>query len=439
MAIPTLTLDPAFTGTLLETDDVWLNSETNTLVSLDDFANQTIHLDLGTATTFLTDGRPFDSVILASLTSDSAVLVGEYDEGRLFRFADNAVIGSDDLARMFFFTAEFQTFGTINFDGEFRMSLRTIEMDGSLDPDSPNIQVNFIQSDMTERKAIVDSTTVYGDITTDIYTKLDFGYSRVFGTLEAHNDVRTYAAGIDGQIRLNGEATLNLDAALTTFRGFNEARNDTVLKGDDGDNLVFGTGTVDIFGRVNMGNGWDTVSLNGAVDGNIAMAQGNDSLTLAGSAIAKVTLGKGNDVLDMSGVTKGKVTAYGGSGADVMIGSQVKDTLIGDGGNDTITGGGGADVLIGKKGADTFVFEAGDSGTKARDQIRDFKTAQGDKIDVSAIASTFNATGIFSSTAGEVIASGQYVKIDIDGDGVSDFEINMRSDLGLVESDFILV
>ncbi len=64
--------------------------------------------------------------------------------------------------------------------------------------------------------------------------------------------------------------------------------------------------------------------------------------------------------------------------------------------------------------------------------------ALGDADGPFAGAGTFNGTGAFTSTAGEVITQGKLVLVDIDGDGSSDFEINMRTDLGLTSSDFFL-
>src|SRR5262249_34844217 len=86
---------------------------------------------------------------------------------------------------------------------------------------------------------------------------------------------------------------------------------------------------------------------------------GND--TISDPAPATVCGGAGNDSITMSGNT---VTAFGGSGADTIIGSNLasdsiyagsgsdsvlgnlfNDTVFGGAGNDTINGGGGTDLL----------------------------------------------------------------------------------------------
>jgi Ca2+-binding RTX toxin-like protein len=55
------------------------------------------------------------------------------------------------------------------------------------------------------------------------------------------------------------------------------------------------------------------------------------------------------------------------------------DRIDGGAGNDVIVGGGGHDILIGGPGADHFVFAPG-SGV---DDILDFSSAEGDRIDLS--------------------------------------------------------
>jgi Ca2+-binding RTX toxin-like protein len=73
---------------------------------------------------------------------------------------------------------------------------------------------------------------------------------------------------------------------------------------------------------------------------------------------------------------------------DVLTGTDGADKLNGLAGNDTLIGGLGKDTLTGGIGADVFKFKlVNDSSTlpKQADTITDFKHAQGDKIDLSAI------------------------------------------------------
>ncbi|MFJ1340757.1 immunoglobulin-like domain-containing protein, partial [Pseudomonas caricapapayae] len=87
--------------------------------------------------------------------------------------------------------------------------------------------------------------------------------------------------------------------------------------------------------------------------------------------------GKGNDIL-LGGA--GKDTLIGGAGNDTLLGGEGIDTLLGGEGNDILIGGKGDDILNGGGGADTFVWKAGDTG---KDVIKDFKPAEGDRLDLS--------------------------------------------------------
>lgn len=104
--------------------------------------------------------------------------------------------------------------------------------------------------------------------------------------------------------------------------------------------------------------------------------------------------GGGEDVIFTRG---GADSLWGGTGNDVLNAGAQEDRLFGEAGsdklyggtqNDRLTGGAGRDYLSGGAGGDRFIFTArSDSGTTAatRDQILDFRHAQGDKIDLSAI------------------------------------------------------
>lgn len=145
-------------------------------------------------------------------------------------------------------------------------------------------------------------------------------------------------------------------------------------------------------------------------DGSSYSGMGNDTITIDSftNADAAKTIwgGSGADLfvyndteghaLALSEDTNGTVsidgsTAYmnaaifgfeglgGGSGDDMLTGNGYGNILLGGAGNDTLTGGGGSD---------TFVWLLGDQGTAdapARDVIKDFKKAEGDKLDLSSL------------------------------------------------------
>jgi Ca2+-binding RTX toxin-like protein len=70
---------------------------------------------------------------------------------------------------------------------------------------------------------------------------------------------------------------------------------------------------------------------------------------------------------------------------DIISGLAGNDILSGGGGNDTLNGGAGNDTLNGGAGADRFVLDSGYSFQIDEDVIEDFRGAQGDRIDVSAL------------------------------------------------------
>ncbi|WP_230388528.1 immunoglobulin-like domain-containing protein, partial [Pseudomonas putida] len=89
-----------------------------------------------------------------------------------------------------------------------------------------------------------------------------------------------------------------------------------------------------------------------------------------------LTGGNGNDIL------------FGQGGIDRLDGGRGNDMLLGGSGDDFLTGGHGHDTLIGGAGKDTFIWKAGDYGN---DVIKDFKSAEGDRIDLKDLL--VNETG----------------------------------------------
>lgn len=141
----------------------------------------------------------------------------------------------------------------------------------------------------------------------------------------------------------------------------------------------------------------------------------------------------------------GAVTHEGTSGADTLLGTAAADVMVGLQGNDTITGGAGADVLTGGLGADRFVFRAAsDSGIGSgnRDIIRDF--VQGtDLIDLSAFNGTFSFLGTGAFADGREVrysisGAQTIIQVDVDGNSVADFQIQINDKITLLSSDFML-
>ncbi|QHQ34093.1 calcium-binding protein [Algicella marina] len=210
------------------------------------------------------------------------------------------------------------------------------------------------------------------------------------------------------------------------------AGND-VLHGGAGDDSIDGGGGADtIFGgtgndTVSGGNGRDTVDLGAGNDVYTDTAQGDfhGEDTISGGA--------GNDRINGGG---GNDTINGDNGSDTLFGGAGDDTIHGGAGVDVLNGGTGADILTGGEGADTFVYTSVGQSNFAGgiDTITDF-TRGTDIIDLSGIDANTSVAGNqafgfiggldFTGTAGELrFANGQLLG-DVDGDGNSDFSINL--------------
>ena len=156
---------------------------------------------------------------------------------------------------------------------------------------------------------------------------------------------------------------------------------------------------------------------------------------------AQATGGSGSDtLLNVENLTGSnyhdKLT--GNALANTLNGGAGNDTLTGGAGNDLLIGGTGLDMLYGGTGADTFDFNAlNEMGLGAlRDVIGDFKTSEGDKIDLSTLdanlataandAFSFIGSTAFSSNAtGQVRFAGGVLYGSTDADTAAEFEIQL--------------
>ena len=103
---------------------------------------------------------------------------------------------------------------------------------------------------------------------------------------------------------------------------------------------------------------------------------------------------KGNIEEVKSNVVDVTVSTKSSAVHDLLTGTDGANKLNGLAGNDTLIGGFGADTLTGGVGADTFKYNSvADSTSKNHDVITDFKHAQSDKIDLSAIDANLVLTG----------------------------------------------
>lgn len=218
--------------------------------------------------------------------------------------------------------------------------------------------------------------------------------------------------------------------------------NDSMAGADGNDTIIGGAGADTLTG----GTGIDTADYSdslAAVAINLAsgVSTGGDA---AGDHFASIDTIIGTAFADRM---------QGDDNANTFVGGNGTDTLMGGNGNDTLIGGLGSDRLYGNAGQDVFRYVApGDTPTGAgMDGIYDFKHAELDRIDLSAIdavsggtdnAFTFIGASAFTGVAGQLhyVAAGTNIRVDgdIDGDKVADFSILVRDTTTLSASDFIL-
>lgn len=440
-ATPTIILD-LISGTYTDSTDGWRDTSYN-LVSMQDFQRSTVQIYLGYDTA-LNAEYLFNGVLLAGMTSEDAFTLTQANGSQL-NFAEDARVGSADRDLFTLDGGTIATVGTVTFDGEtalrnvffnnYVFDLNAFGASSSGGTINRAVNVVFEQSDKTHRTATWHNVDLDGTATTDRFTGLDIDNSYIGGTLTVGGGGQFDNSELSGLLRLNG--TDAFSAYLTSELISADGRaGSLVVLGDRAENRL--EGAFDVTGRIDMGDGSDSVDLTGDVNGRIILGNGSDTLTLTGTVTTKIFGGRGADTINLFDATNAGISIHGGNGDDLIYGSSGNEVIVGDGGNDTISGGAGRDILVGRSGADVFVFAADDSTPEARDMIRDFSKADGDKIDLTFTANHFHDGNSFTGASGEVIAVGRLVQVDIDGDRVADIEIDMRSDLGLTADDFIL-
>ncbi|MFK0090976.1 immunoglobulin-like domain-containing protein, partial [Pseudomonas sp. NPDC090592] len=237
------------------------------------------------------------------------------------------------------------------------------------------------------------------------------------------SDLKPYDS--DGKPQTNIDASNLADAIL----GHTEATlpgSDTVNAGD-GNDIVFG----DLIQFPSIaGNGVE------ALQSYVAKQTGVDASQVDGRAMHQYITEHYTE-FDISGTNDGNDTLLGGNGNDILFGQGGNDTLdggkgndilLGGSGKDTLIGGLGNDILIGGSGADTFVWKAGDYGN---DVIKDFKVAEGDRIDLkdllqgekgSTIDNYLKLTTVEGTTTLQVSSEG---KLNAEG-GVANADVTIK-------------
>lgn len=272
----------------------------------------------------------------------------------------------------------------------------------------------------------------------------------------AGDDHLSGGAGADKLDGGDGADLLDGGSGADTLSG--GAGIDTLNGGADNDFLDGGLGADILIG----GSGNDTYIVDDAGD-TITELPGEGSDVVRASV--SWTLGANLETLQLQGSgdlngtgNDGINTLVGNSGANRLDGGAGADTLDGGDGNDTLIGGLGNDTLTGGAGADTFIIGAASVGSsKAKtvietDFITDYSAAQGDRLDLSAIDADITKAGdqafslvtSFSKHAGEMTLvytapnNTTLLKLDVDGDGVADFQLKFTGDVHTASSGWIL-
>jgi Ca2+-binding RTX toxin-like protein len=186
------------------------------------------------------------------------------------------------------------------------------------------------------------------------------------------------------------------------------------------------------------------------------LPSGIEKLVLTGNA----EIGGGNSGGNKLYGTAKSNFLVGGGGADLLLAGSSVDVLLGGTGADTLIGGKGRDFMTGDAGADDFDFNSiKESGKTAvtRDKITDFKHLV-DDIDLRTIDANTTRSGnqafkwIGTSGFDDVAGQLRYKKFnsavnandktiisgDVNGDGKTDFQIELSGLITLTKGDFIL-
>ena len=263
--------------------------------------------------------------------------------------------------------------------------------------------------------------------------------------------------GIDAIAYYGSTAGVKVDLNANTGDG-GDAEGDTYgsieeIYGSAYDDVLAGSGQLNTL----LGGGGNDVLRGGAGADYLGGEAGTDTASYyTGSVGVVVSLltGTGSSGEAQGDTLSGIENLSGSQGHDSLFGDSGANTLQGWNGNDILTGAGGKDTFTGGAGGDYFIYAAiGDSLVGANaDRITDFSHAQGDWIDLAAIdantgvaggqAFSFIGTGLYTGVAGQLryaVAGGvTTIAGDVNGDGTSDFHIQLTGAIALVAGDFAL-
>jgi VCBS repeat-containing protein len=135
-------------------------------------------------------------------------------------------------------------------------------------------------------------------------------------------------------------------------------------------------------------------------------------------------------------------TLRGKKGHDQLFGDLGNDVLRGGAGNDRLDGGEGGDQIIGGGGSNRFIYRSvADSTIGQADTIR--KLTRFDQFDLRQLAGSdlnlnFIGNDSFTGSAGELRSTRRSIQADLDGDGITDFQVNFTNKFNLSSNQLML-
>jgi serralysin len=241
-----------------------------------------------------------------------------------------------------------------------------------------------------------------------------------------------------------------VDTVITSRRGFTLGDNVENLTGSAGGQALFGNALANTFMTAATAAGANSMK---GLSGNDTYIVGEFS---GNRDYVEELLDEGTDT-----VKTGLSDYVLGNNVENLVGtSSTLQTLGGNSLSNVITGGAGQDNISGGAGADVFDFNALAESVfdgKLRDSILDFERGI-DDVDLRSIDANTKRAGNnvfkfigpdgFHKVAGElnyhkfdkVGTAGDYTRItaDVDGDGRSDFAVNLTGLVTLYATDFVL-
>lgn len=214
---------------------------------------------------------------------------------------------------------------------------------------------------------------------------------------------------------------------------YGEAGNDTLYGESNQDSIYGGAGDDTI------GGGADNDVISGGDQNDLVYGENGDDYVLGGAGDDKVNGDNGKDLLLGDA---GRDELSGGASSDRLYGGEGNDKLHGGNGIDYLHGGAGADTIIlweDAKAADVVYIAKGDTGKTlaTMDHVEGFESGS-DKFNMKALgAMQFEKLDYQGEGKASCYYDGHYLRIDANGDAITDMMVELLYVETLSASDFL--